>query len=465
MLNIEMRYAELVERSHPPGFQRWFAGSKVVDARGNPLRVFHGTPYGGFEAFNSNKWKGIAGYFHIDPGLSSICAEFPWQMGDKPPATAAEGGACLYPVYLALKNPLDLSRVDGEKHLSAEKFLHLTRLKADPETVRNPLTDQPVWSYLAMPRVIELIKQHGYDGVMYNEQGSAFIAFYPEQVKSVFNRGSFDPSNPNISEAAYSQSMADRAASIVLDWVNQEHRDTASWAQLFASVQPVLDAMKPTKPVKLYRNEKRNDETQYDRFSSWTTDPGMAADYPAGGGRNRQMISAVIDPKDIVCFVPAFGPRIDWLHQQEMIVRPGRYQREAWAPLSEATWHRSMVGKWEGAKPRVFWRGTNPDPEETRRIKTGDTSWDSYLFVADDPQKAQSYGSHLERIIAKPEAKILYQGTREFRKLATGLKGNLLSWASAITTRARAAGYDAVWFEMQGNIGTAIINQDAFERG
>lgn len=322
-----MHVNELFERAFSSAFQQWFAGSKVIDEHGAPLRVFHGTPYGGFETFSSTKWRGIAGYFHVDPGLSSVCAEFPWEMGDKPPAHA-KGGACLYPVYLALKNPLDLSRVDGEKHLSAEEFLHLAKLKADPNSVRNPLTDQPVWSYLATPRVIELIKQHGYDGVMYNEQGPAFVAFDSGQVKSVFNRGSFDPANPNISEA----------------------------------------------------------------------------------------------------------------------------------------WRRNLAGKWEGDKPRVFWRGTNPDTTETRRIKTGNADWDSHLFVADDPQRARSYGSRLERITAKPEAKILYQGTREFRQLAAGVKGNLLSWASTITSRAQAAGYDAVWFERQSDVGTAIINPDAFQR-
>lgn len=121
--------------------------------------------------------------------------------------------------------------------------------------------------------------------------------------------------------------MVDRAAAIVLDWVNQEQRDTQTWAHLFASVQSVLDETKPKTPVRLYRNERRNDETQYDRFSSWTADPAMAADYPAGGGRDRQVVSAMIAPKDIVCFVPALGPRVDWLNQQEMIVRPGRYHR------------------------------------------------------------------------------------------------------------------------------------------
>jgi hypothetical protein len=129
---------------------------------------------------------------------------------------------------------------------------------------------------------------------------------------------------------------ADRAAAIVLAWVNQEHRDTQTWAHLFASVQPVLDETKPATSVRLYRNERRNDEGQYDRFTSWTTDAAMATDYPAGGGRNRQLVSAMIAPKDMVCFIPAFGSRVDWLGQQEMIVRPGRYERVPAMAVQEA---------------------------------------------------------------------------------------------------------------------------------
>ena len=38
-----------------PAFKRWFGKSKVVDADGNPLVVYHGTSSGGFSVFDLSK--------------------------------------------------------------------------------------------------------------------------------------------------------------------------------------------------------------------------------------------------------------------------------------------------------------------------------------------------------------------------------------------------------------------------
>ena len=43
------------------------------------------------------------------------------------------------------------------------------------------------------------MKRAGYDGV--NNDSEEFIAFYPEQIKSTSNRGTFNPSDPNIYKA------------------------------------------------------------------------------------------------------------------------------------------------------------------------------------------------------------------------------------------------------------------------
>ena len=191
-----------------PGFRAWFAGSKAVDRHGQPLKLYHGTPHGGFACFSSKKWRGIAGYFHTDPEFASICADPHFYHHKDDPH---KGGPSIYPVYLSLKNPINLRHIEGDQDLSAEEFLKLARLDPKHANAIRGMVDQPVWSYLATPRVIELLKENGFDGVMYTEQGDAFIAFYPEQVKSAFNRGSFDSTNPNISETALHETeMPDR---------------------------------------------------------------------------------------------------------------------------------------------------------------------------------------------------------------------------------------------------------------
>lgn len=156
----------------------------------------------------------------------------------------------------------------------------------------------------------------------------------------------------------------DKAAAIVLAWVNGDAaHDTATWTRLFASVQSSLDQSKPTTPVRLWRNERRDNDAQYDHFTSWTLDQEIAADYPAGGGRHRQIVSATIDPRDIVCFVPAFGPKVDWLRQQEMIVRPGHYHRQ----LKEAMGDRICEAK--ALSPGLWTRVSSHDLQRLAATK------------------------------------------------------------------------------------------------
>ena len=114
------------------------------------------------------------------------------------------------------------------------------------------------------------------------------------------------------------------------------------------------------------------------------------------------------------------------------------------------------------AKELVYYRGFNPG--DKRRIKTGDIGWDSYLFVTDSIKSAKWYGSQIEKVVLKPTARILREGTSAFRKLSVGLKGkSMLEWASTIAERAKAEGYDAVHFSRQVDIGTPIMNLDSIQ--
>lgn len=47
--------APSVPQTQTPAFRRWFGDSKVVDERGEPLIVYHGTDKGGFYTFDMNK--------------------------------------------------------------------------------------------------------------------------------------------------------------------------------------------------------------------------------------------------------------------------------------------------------------------------------------------------------------------------------------------------------------------------
>ena len=116
----------------------------------------------------------------------------------------------------------------------------------------------------------------------------------------------------------------------------------------------------------------------------------------------------------------------------------------------------------QNPKQRVFYRGTEPGRRE--RIQTGAREWDSYLFVTDTPQGARWYGSSVEVVTLKPSARVLYEGTGAFPR-GRGARRNesLLSWSSRVAAEAKTAGWDAVHFERQTDVGTPILNLDAIE--
>jgi len=181
-------------------FKRWFGNSKVVDGKGRPLVVYHGT-IGDFSEFK-------------------LTTDIGYHFGTAPQANARieskdrlkrslEKNVIPYtnimPAYLSIQNPLrldDLSLWQPEDILDnlvrkgiinqLTKFIQLRKLKNIPEVDK--------WYLLR-----NYIEDLGYDGIVYKnkheyDQGrDSWIAFRPEQIKSATgNRGTFDPKNPDI---------------------------------------------------------------------------------------------------------------------------------------------------------------------------------------------------------------------------------------------------------------------------
>ena len=166
-------------------FKRWFGDSKVVNAEGKPLMVYHGSE-ADITEFRSpavssalpNAQAGI--YFTTDQGLASVYAK---QQG------------AVYPVYLNIRNPLDLnstSRIEGWKGVIARLIAPRLAAKVAREAeLRNGLSQS-----IILPEERDRLEAAGYDGVKSN---GVWIAFRPEQVKSATgNTGAFDPTNPDI---------------------------------------------------------------------------------------------------------------------------------------------------------------------------------------------------------------------------------------------------------------------------
>jgi hypothetical protein len=171
----ELRAGALAQ-SQPgnPAFDRWFGDSKVVDAEGKPLVVYHGTgpgsdieaflPAGGGEdaarvlEFYRNKVKNNEriGYMNFRSG--SFFSPKPEYAGNY----TAEGRGSIYPVYIKAENPIYYDMV--------------TRKVTGSDPNRTP------------------------DALILTEKGeiNEIAVIDPTQIKSVNNRGTFDPNDPRI---------------------------------------------------------------------------------------------------------------------------------------------------------------------------------------------------------------------------------------------------------------------------
>jgi hypothetical protein len=165
-----------VDQTQTPEFKAWFGGSKVVDADGRPLVVYHGTA-GEFDAFDRNaptSHISLPGFFFTpDVAIAEQFAD-----GAAHRRKVAGDQPRIVPAYLSIKNP---ARLDYDDRTSGKM--------TSERTVRSDLAEA---------------KRNGHDGAVITgwADGSGdtqYVAFRPEQIKSATaNRGTFDPNDANI---------------------------------------------------------------------------------------------------------------------------------------------------------------------------------------------------------------------------------------------------------------------------
>ncbi len=168
-------------------FKKWFKGSKIKMLSGEPMIVYHGTNV------KVNKEKG----FEFDKGKFNTVEEKGDYVGegfffaqDKLRAKAYAdqavrnngGESVVVPAYLSIKNPLIInSKKDSEKlrEIFGGEKEYFKLFRKNPKALR------------------EKLQSLGYDGLMDNSYGQ-YAAFDSNQIKSVENIGTFDPTNPDI---------------------------------------------------------------------------------------------------------------------------------------------------------------------------------------------------------------------------------------------------------------------------
>lgn len=193
-------------------FWQWFGNSKVVDKKGRPLKVYHGT------TSDFGEFKSVRGmyYFSVKPTYAGQFAMNNYLRkhhgGDFTPS--------IMPVYLSIQNPLDLTGL-GNTEMPASDFIEYLKEKGvrlfydDIQYFKHDRLKPWGWIGNNYHKILPAIKSNGFDGIiMYedtakpdlrgygrNIESMVYAVFEPQQIKSASgNNGEFSPSNPDITK-------------------------------------------------------------------------------------------------------------------------------------------------------------------------------------------------------------------------------------------------------------------------
>ena len=179
------RGSRATDPTSTPAFRRWFGESKVVDGAGRPLVVYHGSRSSKtFEVFRGSRrgWYGSGMYFTPDRDFAEGYAE------------DSDGNVGhLVSVYLRMERPYRYE----SRNFENKEFV---RSLLSPRSAAAVLSRSDRESVGPGDSIRKALVARGYDGIIANNpDGTEYIVFEPTQIKSVDNRGTFDPADPRIS--------------------------------------------------------------------------------------------------------------------------------------------------------------------------------------------------------------------------------------------------------------------------
>lgn len=177
-----------------PEFKAWFGDSKVVDESGKPLVVYHGTN-ADFDTFDRGK------------ASSAYGSKYGFYFANK---EVAEDYGDVKPFYLAMKKPYE---VDVENEINELLFDYdgdVAEAEADGyrishwrgETREDFEATDSATSYLDdnYDDIFARAEENGADGIIVRGTDGSFdyVVFEPNQIKSVYNQGTWNAGNDNI---------------------------------------------------------------------------------------------------------------------------------------------------------------------------------------------------------------------------------------------------------------------------
>lgn len=206
------RDPEQVNVTETEAFKRWFGDSKVVDENGEPLVVYHGTAQEDFTEFKPDR-AGEVQYSDWGPGIYLTPSEdqaYRYRI-----EAMKEGDETSNAAFARLeaaqskqewKNgaPVQNDEVDA----ALAEFRRARRAAGEQNggriipayvSLQNPYIQEATST--ANPAVGKMAREQGHDGIIVLKPDGSIdevVAFQSEQIKSVNNRGTFDPTDANI---------------------------------------------------------------------------------------------------------------------------------------------------------------------------------------------------------------------------------------------------------------------------
>jgi len=217
-----------------PAFKKWFGDSKVVDADGNPLVVYHNTKneFNSFEVGRPTKNATIFGSYDAKRyGLFfAENASF-----------ASEFGGKKMDVFLQISDPADLTNLRDAFLNTLDANGYNSRMLTNGQHELWELFDEEYGG----DHLVEILKKMGYDGAIISELDEnrnpqkVWVAFEPSQIKSAIgNRGTFSPNNPDIrySKSGKVQALYDPRSGLTFMVANNLTKETAAPVALHETV-------------------------------------------------------------------------------------------------------------------------------------------------------------------------------------------------------------------------------------
>jgi hypothetical protein len=216
---LDRSYLEQVVQT--PEFKEFFGKSKAVDANGVPIIVYHGTTT--LADFNEFKVGGGIYGSGIYTSTNTDTANVYALVNPRQPNIPT--GARLFPLFISIAKPLvlDFSKTGMQsveviitglltkRKLTGALELFTSAVKAADEAQKTKLTEAiDLFAVVDQTQIIpiktrdqaiaEAVEALGYDGfkVIMNAEDTYWIALKPEQVKSVYNEGTFSKLTPDI---------------------------------------------------------------------------------------------------------------------------------------------------------------------------------------------------------------------------------------------------------------------------